>query len=208
MSIRINCEGVDKALADMKVFIDTIGGKPGQKVIANALNQSLAIGRKKAAKIARKAYTAPTQKLFDDIKLQKARGSNLEGNLELKSRRGVSLIHFKAQPNTPKLHPKQGVTAQVKRGGPRLPKRSKTSGRSKSFIMKKAQGGFGVFVRYKGTNKDGDEVDKFEMLMGPSPIQALQRKKSQEQVKAKVEEAFYPRLQAEVDKALARLGGK
>lgn len=199
MSVKITCEGVDQGIVRMQSALDAIGGKRAGKVIANALNQSLAAGRKEAAREARKAYTAPIKKLFDNINVQRARASNLQGELDLTGSRGVSMIHFKAQPNTPGVRPAAGVTAQTKKRGTRKARFAKDGG-SKSFIMKKKQGGFGVFVRHGRK--------KFEMLMGPSPIQALQRKETQEQVAQKVEEAFAPRLQTEIDKALAALGSR
>lgn len=196
MSIRIKARGLDEAMAQMRSALDGIGGKEGAKLIANALNQSLAQGRKEAARLARTAYTAPIKKLFDNVKIQRARGSKLEGELDLYGSRGVSLIHFKAQPNVPAFpRPKEGVTAQVRRKGARKVRKSEKGG-SKSFIMKKAQGGFGVFVRHSGK--------KYEMLMGPSPIQALQREEAQDAVVQKIEETFAPRLASEIDRVLAR----
>ena len=198
MSVKITCAGVDEGIARMFAALDAIGAKRAGKVIANALNQSLAAGRKEAAREARKAYTAPIRKLFDHINVQRARGGNLQGQLELTGSKGVSMIHFKAQPNTPQVRPVAGITAQTKKQGSRKARFSKNGG-SKSFIMKKKQGGYGVFVRHGRK--------KFEMLMGPSPIQALQRRESQERVSEKVEEAFAPRLQAEIDRVLASLSG-
>lgn len=202
MSIEIDARGLDEALAQMKSVLDSIGGKQAEKIIANALNQSLSQGRKQAAREARKAYTAPIKKLFEDIRLQRARAGNLEGRLELSGRRGVSLIHFKAQPNAPQApaaRPAAGVTAQARREGSRRVWQGEHGG-SKSFIMKKKQGGFGVFVRHGRK--------KFEMLLGPSPIQALQRRDSQEHVSQSVTEAFRPRLEQEIDRALAALGAR
>ncbi len=207
MSIEINAEGVDRAIAQMRGALDALGGKRGERAIANALNQSLAQGRKEAARQARRAYTAPIKKLFDNINIQRARASKLEGQLELSGKPGVSLIHFKAQPNTPATHPKSGVTVQVKRKESRSPAVSKHGG-SKSFIGKKKQGGYGVFVRHLAFDKDGNRKDKFEMLLGPSPIQALQRRDAQAHVAEKVREAFMPRLNEQIDRALPALAGK
>lgn len=198
MSVRINCEGVDQGIAKMCGALDAIGGRHAGRIIANAVNQSLAAGRKEAAREARRAYTAPIKKLFDNINVQRASGGNLHGELDFTGSKGVSMIHFKPQPNTPAVRPAAGVTAQTKRGGSRKVRFSQNGG-SKSFIMKKKQGGLGVFVRHGRK--------KFEMLMGPSPIQALQRRESQERVQVKVEESFAPRLQAEIDRALASLRG-
>lgn len=216
--IEINAEGMDRALKEMKGALDAIGGKKANKTIANAINQSLSAGCKEAARQARRAYTAPIKKLFDNIKIQRARVSNLEGLIDLYGSRGVSLIHFRAQPNESGAHPDEGVTAQIKRKGIRKPRVSDRGG-SKSFVMKKAQGGFGVFVShglkkkvYGPGKRKGRIVKKrvydLEMLFGASPIQALQRKEAQDQVAKKVEETFEPRLQAEIDKALAALGSR
>lgn len=216
--IEINAEGMDRALKEMKGALDAIGGKKANKIIANAINQSLSAGRKEAARQARRAYTAPIKKLFDNIKVQRARGSNLAGLIDLTGSKGVSMIHFKAQPNEPATHPVQGVTAQLKRKGLRKPRVSERGG-SKSFVMKKAQGGFGVFVNHGlkkkiyGPGKRKARIVKkrdyyLEMLFGPSPIQYLQRRDAQAHVREKVEEAFSPRLQTEIDKALAALGSR
>lgn len=207
MSVRINVDGVDQVIERMRGVLDSLGGKNSGKAIAKALNQSLAQGRKQAAREARKAYTAPIKKLFDDIRIRRARPGNPCGELEMTGGRGVSLIHFKAQPNTPATHPREGVTAQTKRGGPRHPWRSENGG-SKAFIMKKKQGGFGVFVRHKKLDSDGEEKDAFEMLFGPSPIQALQRGDVQEKVSAAIEEAFAPMLNQEIDRLLSASFGR
>lgn len=200
MSIEISAEGIDRAIAAMQDALNGLGGKTGAKVIANALNQSLAAGRKQAAREARKAYTAPIKKLFDNIHIQRAKGGSLEAKIELSGTRGVSLIHFQAKPNLPQppaARPAQGITAKTKRKGSRKVRFSPNGG-SKSFIMRKKQGGFGVFVRHNRK--------KFEMLYGPSPIQALQRADVQESVRESVEAAFVPRLEQEIDRALARTG--
>lgn len=217
MSIAIQVEGVDRCLQKMQGALDAIGGKKASKIIANAINQSLSAGRKEAARQARRAYTAPIKKLFDNIKVQRARGSNLAGLIDLYGSKGVSLIHFRAQPKEPGAHPDEGVTAQIKRKGMRKPRVSDRGG-SKSFVMKKAQGGLGIFVShglkkkiYAPGKRKARIVKKrvydLEMLFGASPIQALQRKEAQDQVSQKVEEAFAPRLQAEIDKMLDAIGG-
>lgn len=214
MSILINAEGIDRALKEMEGALDAIGGNRARKAIANAINQALAKGRQAAAREARMAYTAPIKKLFNNIDVTRARGGELEGSIEFMGSPGVSLIHFKSAPKTPGPRPKAGVTSKVKRKGSRyahgLP------GHDKPFIMKKSQGGYGVFVRKHGVKpmKRSSGRGKYywgeavQMLLGPSPIQALQRKDSQEHVAETIEEAFRPRLQAEIDKLLANLRSK
>lgn len=202
MNIQIEVQGIDRALASMRSALDAIGGKQAERAIANALNQSLAKGRKEASRQARRAYTAPIKKLFDNIRVQRARSGDLSGQIDLLGGQGVSLIHFKAQPDVPQppvARPAAGVTAQIKRKGARKVRAGKNGG-SKSFIMKKKQGGFGVFVRH--------DRDKFEMLLGPSPIQALQREDAQKSVAERIEESFMPTLQQQIDRALAASLGK
>lgn len=205
MSVEINAEGIDRAIAQMTSVLQGLGGKDGAKAIAGALNKALSAGRKTASREARKAYTAPIKKLFDKIKITRARGSNLQGELQISSGKGVSLIHFMAQPNRPGARGaeyKGGVTAQIKRKGLRKERRSDNGG-SRAFIRKKKQGGFGVFVRHESFGPDGKKNIKYEMLMGPSPIQHLQRKDAQKAVKEKIEETFFPSLQNEIDRILA-----
>lgn len=207
--MQITCDGVDQAIAQMQGALDAIGGKRADKIIANAINQSLSAGRKEAARLARRAYTAPIKKLFENINVQRAKASDLQGQIELLGSKGVSMIHFKTNPREPGHLPPAGVTAQLKKKGVNKPRVSKNGG-SKSFIMKKAQGGFGVFVRHgkdKWKNKKKIQKAKYEMLFGPSPIQYMQRRDAQEHVREKVEEAIAPRLQAEIDRALASLKG-
>lgn len=196
--ITIHCEGLELAQAQIELAVNTFGGKAAMKKIASAINQSLASGRKAAAKEARRRYTAPFKKLFDNVRVERARGGTLKGAIEISGTRGVSLIHFRARPNTPATHPRQGVTAQARKAGPRRVWRK--AGASKPFIMKKVQGGFGVFVRHGKS--------KFEMLYGPSPIQALQRHEAQEHVASAIEDAFGPLLNAEIDRALAQMGSR
>lgn len=196
--MKITCDGVEGAIGRLQAVLDALGGKKAGKAIANAINHSLAAARKDAAREARKAYTAPIKKLFDSISVKRARAADLHAELDLTSSKGVSMIHFKAQPGTPQAKPAAGVTAQVKKQGSRKLRLSKTGG-GKSFIMKKKQGGFGVFVSHG--------PGKLEMLMGPSPIQALQRQDIQERIRERIEDEFMPELQREVDRALASFKG-
>lgn len=197
MSIAIRCEGVEAAMREILAVLDSMGGKARDKAIAQAINQSLAAGRRVAAKEARRAYTAPIKKLFDDIRIERARPSSLDATLDISSGRGVSLIHFQAKPSLPgRGRPKEGVTARARRNGSRHVWKGENGG-SKSFIMKKKQGGFGVFVRHKR------EKNAFEMLFGPSPIQALQRRDTQERVSEAISDAFRPALELAIDKLLA-----
>lgn len=195
--ITIEVNGLEKAVAEAEKTLSAFGGKNAARTLAQAINQCLAQGRKEAAEIARKAYTAPAGKLFDNIVIKRAKASRLAAELTLKSRRGVSLIHFRAKPALPGKKPAAGVSVKIKRAGSRHVKMSETGG-SKPFIMRKMQGGFGVFVRHG--------KDKFEMLYGPSPIQALQKKDAAERVAEKIEAAFMPALQAQLDRLIS--GGR
>ena len=201
MSVHIKVDAVDQGIARMQRSLDALGGKAAAQAIARALNRSLQAARTEASRQARQAYTAPRAKLFDSISVSRATQSALEGVLEVLGVPGVSLIHFQARPNQPqppKARPRQGVTARVKRTGTRRVYMGREGG-SKPFIMRKKQGGYGVFVRHRG--------NKFEMLFGPSPVQALQRQDTQEKIMDRVAEVFEPRLRHEIDVLLAGIAG-
>lgn len=200
----LKCEGIDRAISEMQLALNTLGGKEGMKKVANALNQALAAGRKEAASEARKAYTAPIRKLFDNIRVERARGSSLRGEIELSGTPGVSLYHFKPSVKDMKTRPKAGVSSQVKRGGSRYIHSEKSFlPHSKPFILKKKQGGYGIFVKKAGVTGKKDWKN-YRMLFGPSPVQAIERADVQEKIREKIEETFVPCLQAELDRALAK----
>lgn len=197
MGITLKCEGVEAAMAQVRDALDALGGQRSGAALARAFNRSLQAGRSEAAAIARKAYTARKKKLFDSIFLRRATYSRLEATLELSGSPGVSLIHFKAQPDTqlpPAKRPAGGVTAQIKRGGSRRAYNGK-DGTGESFVLRKKQGGHGVFVRSRRKS--------LEMLFGPSPVQALQRKDDQERVMARMESVFQTRFKHEIDVLLS-----
>ena len=200
MSIALHIDGVDEALERHRAALDALGPKSAGKAIARALNRAVSAARTEAGRIARRAYTAPADKLFDAIFIRSARPGKLQSTLEISGRPGVSLIHFLATPDhplPPSQRPADGISVQILRGGPRYAARSHRGG-SKSFVIRKPQGGYGIFVRH------GREL---EMLLGPSPVQALQRQESQERIMARAEEVFSPRLRHEIDHLLAGLGG-
>lgn len=198
MSIILEVEGWDKALHEMDSVLKALGDKQARKAVSQSMNRSLAQGRKVAAQIARKAYTAPLAKLFDNISIRRAKPGSLTAELTLESKPGVSLIHFKADPATPGTHPAAGVSVQIKRKGSRHVKLSDRGG-SKPFIMKKKQGGYGVFVRHSKKKTD------VEMLFGPAAIQALQPQEASRQVAAAISENFPGELAKQIDRLL---GGK
>lgn len=216
MSVRISCDGVDEGIRQMQLALDSIGGKRAGKIIANAINQSLAAGRKEAAREARKAYTARIKKLFDHVKINRARAGNLDGELDLTSDKGVSLIHFRTNPKEPGKMPPEGVRAQIKKGGPNKLRVSKKNDSKKAFVMKKKQGGYGIFVnhgvkkKFYGAGKRKPRIIirrtfNYEMLFGASPIQHLQRNEALEIVEKEIGEAFSPNLVKNIDKILNSL---
>lgn len=201
MSIVITSEGMDVALGRMQDVLEALGGKGAGIAIARALNRSMQAARTRATRIAKTAYTAQYGDLLADIVVRRANRKSLEGTLEITGRPGMSLIHFLPDPDVPQppaARPPEGITVQIKKKGVRHVARSNMPGRSKSFIIRKPQGGYGVFVRY------GQQL---EMLYGPSPVQALQTADAQEQVVARAEEVFPERLQHEVDVILSGIVG-
>lgn len=201
MSIVITSEGMDVALGRMQDALEALGGDKAHVAIARALNRSIESARAVANRIGRNAYTARPDSLFERIAMQRANRSNLEGALNITGRPGMSLIHFLPDPDVPQppaARPAAGVSVQIKKKGARHPATSNVAGGSKSFIIRKPQGGYGVFVRH------GQQL---EMLYGPSPVQALQTADAQEQVVARAEEVFPERLQHEVDVILSGIVG-
>ena len=144
----------------------------------------------------------PAGKAFSHLYFTTANKANLRGTLFIAGERGMSLYRFKPTPKTPGKRPSGGVTAQVRRDGSR--RVYGRPGYSKPFIMKKAQGNYGVFVRKQGS-KGPIRWKDYEMLYGASPIQSLQRQDSQEHIRAKAAETFSKRLRHEVDVLLFSL---
>lgn len=199
MSITITAEGVDAAMARMRETLEAVGEQKARTALVRAINRTLDAVRAEAARIARTTYTARQKKLFDNIFINRAGRGKLEGVLEIHGSPGMSLIHFEAMPNRPQrpaARPADGVSTRILRSGSRKVARSHKSGRSKSFIIRKPQGGYGVFVRH------GQEL---EMLYGPSPVQALQRADSQKRLIERAEDVFSRRLRHELDVLLSGL---
>ncbi|WP_300908378.1 hypothetical protein [uncultured Desulfovibrio sp.] len=207
MSVLIHVGGIERALPRVSGTLDALGGKRARAVMRRALNRSLREGRAMATRIAREAYTARREKLFDGIFLRNARGDDISGLLEISGKPGVSEYHFRARPNVPQppaARPKAGVSVQIRRGGRREVRMNDKPGYSKPFIMRKKQGGFGVFTR-----KNFSRKARYELSLGPAPIQALQRKADQERVVAAISEIFPQSLRDEMDRMLAKItGGK
>ncbi|WP_300807631.1 hypothetical protein [uncultured Desulfovibrio sp.] len=199
MSITITAEGMDAAMEHMRETLEAVGEQKARAALARALNRTLTAVRTEATRIARTTYTARRKKLFDNIFISRAGRGKLEGVLEIHGSPGVSLIHFEATPNRPQrpaARPADGVSARILRSGSRKVARSHKSGGSKSFVIRKPQGGYGVFVRHG---------QKLEMLFGPSPVQALQRADSQERLIERADEVFPRRLRHELDVLLSGL---
>lgn len=197
MSITITAEGMDSAVRRMQAVLDAVGEKNAGTALARALNRGLQSARAEALRIGRTAYTARPDDIFEQVRARRAGRSHLEATLEVRGRPGMSLIHFEATPNRPQRpgsRPADGVRVRIRKDGSRKVARSHKPGGSKSFIIRKPQGGYGVFVRH------GQEL---EMLYGPSPVQALQRADSQERLVERAEDVFSRRLRHELDVLLS-----
>ena len=168
-------------------FLKSFPQNVADKVARRAINRTLSSVRTAVSKTARQAYTAHPSKLFPYIKLSR---SGLSGTLNLKGGAGYSLFHFRAIPKIPSKRPAAGVSALVKKGGSR--KVYRKSGYDKPFIMKKKQGGYGVFVRKHG----GDQL---QMLMGPSPIQAVLAHANMNILRKSATEMLQNRLSHEIE---------
>lgn len=201
--IRIDIPDAEHVIAEMTACIRHLPEGCAQAA-ARAINRTLRGMKAEAIRIAREAYTArmPVGKAFSHLYFKTANKANLQGTLFIAGERGMSLYRFKPSPKKPGKRPSGGVTAQVRRDGNR-----RVYGRpdfSKPFIMKKKQGNYGVFVRKQGSRNPIDWKD-YEMLYGASPIQSLQRRDSQERIRARAAEMFSKRLRHEVQALLPGL---
>lgn len=197
-AITITVPNMDEAVKNCRAALDALGKNSGV-ALARATNRSLEAVRAEATKIARSAYTARQEKLFDNIFVRRANSRKPAGELVISGSKGISLFHFLPEPDLPGRRPKEGVSAQVLRGGRREVR--DVPGHTKPFIMKKRQGGYGIFVRKIGGGfRDWGGL---QMLWGASPIQALQRREDQERLADRAAEVFPRRLEHEIDALLA-----
>lgn len=201
IGISIRCEGLEAEMRRAHKLLASLGCLREHEAYRKALRSALTSARQEAARVARAAYTARRSRLFDRIEAKYA-----EGTLTLRGAPGMSLIHFKPAPALPGTRPAGGVTSQVKRRGPRYAHGDRRFTHDAPFIMPKKQGGYGIFVRETGRKwKDWQGV---HMLFGPSPVQALMREDAQAQVAEQAARAFREKIAREIDKLLAKAGGR
>ncbi|MDE7064423.1 MAG: hypothetical protein K2O70_02995 [Desulfovibrionaceae bacterium] len=202
--IRIDIPDAERVINEMTACIRHIPDGCAQAA-ARAINRTLRSMKAEAIRIARDAYTCrvPVGRAFSHLYFKTANKANMRGTLFISGERGMSLYNFKPNPKKPGTRPPGGVTAQVRRDGNR--RAYGYPGYSKPFIMKKAQGNHGVFVRKSG-GRPRNWKD-YEMLYGASPIQALESRDNQERIRAHAAETFSKRLQHEVYALLAGLAG-
>ena len=198
--LELEIPNADAVLSRMKETLSAMAERAQRKAIARAVNRTLNAVKAEAARIARQRYTARPKKLFDDIVVKKATPDTPAGAISIQGRIGVSLIHFKAQPNTPGVRPRGGVSAQVRKAGPRRVKRE--AGFDRPFVMKKKQGGYGVFVRRHGGKWKDFSKGNMHMLFGASPVQAL-GKAAEERIQERAGEVFTRRLEHEIEALLS-----
>ncbi len=169
--------------------------------VARAVNRTLDAVRAEAVRMGRERYTARAESLRKRAVIRRATRTAPVGVLELRGRKGMSLLHFRPQPGVipqwkgipvKQRRPKDGVSSLIKKGGRR---KVYAKGDNKPFLAKVSDR-VGVFVRQPGT-------DKLEMLYGPSPIQAIGGQAGRERLQSKARETFEKRLRHEVDALLA-----
>ncbi|MDE5879663.1 MAG: hypothetical protein K2G99_06550 [Desulfovibrio sp.] len=201
LEIDIRCDGLEAEMARAERLLRELGGLKEQKAFRVALRKAISAARQESARVARTFYTARKSKIFDSVEVKYA-----EGRLTLRAKPGMSLIHFKPNPAKPGTHPAGGVTSQVKRGGPRYAHRDRRYDHIPPYIMRKKQGGLGIFVLEKG--HEFTDWKAVHMLFGPSPIQSLMRRDNQALVAEKARETFRANIEREIDKLLAKAGGR
>ena len=167
----------------------------------SAVNRTLETVRAEAVRIGREKYTARAESLRKRAGIRRATRTSPVGVLDLRGRKGMSLIHFRPQPGVipdwkgvpvKRRQPKGGVSNLIKKGGRR---KVYATGDNKPFLAKVTDH-VGIFVRQPGT-------DKLEMLYGPSPIQAIGGQASRERLRATARETFEKRLRHEVNAILS-----
>lgn len=199
--IRITIPDLDRTIADLT---GTIRHLPDdcKKAVARAVNRTLEAVRAEAVRVGREAYTAKAESLRKGSRIRKATAANPYGVLELRGRRGIPLVQFLPQPDTPpnwkgvhprRRAPKEGVSSQVKRGGARY---VHTKDGHKPFFAA-PRGELGLWVRIGPGRSD------LRQRFGPSPIQAFSRPGAKERLEAKARETFPKRLRHEVDALLS-----
>lgn len=204
--IAIDIPDLERTIRDLTRGVQHLP-KACSTAVARAVNRTLESVRAEAGRIGREKYTAKGENLRKRATIRRASGNNPRGVLELRGRRGMSLIHFRPQPGSvpdwkgvslKQRRPKGGVSNLIKRGGRR---RVYADGDNKPFLAN-VSGHVGVFVRRPGERT-------LDMLYGPSPIQALGGRDSRRRLQAKARETFDKRLRHEVAAILAgHAGGK
>ncbi len=198
--IKIESSDLEQTIRAMTQGLQHLPGECSAAV-ARAVNRTLDAVRADAVRIGQEKYTAKAESLRKKSRIRRATRAKPTGVLELRGRRGLSLIHFRPQPGSipnwkgvpvKQRRPKEGVSNLIKKGGRR---KVYAKGDSKPFLAKVTDR-VGVFVRQPGTNK-------LEMLYGPSPIQAIGGQASRERLQAKARETFEKRLRHEVTSILA-----
>lgn len=204
--IAIDIPDLERTIRDLTRGVQHLP-KACSTAVARAVNRTLESVRAEAVRIGRERYTAKGENLRKRAVIRRATGAAPRGVLELRGRRGMSLIHFRSQPGSvpnwkgvslKQRRPKGGVSNLIKRGGRR---RVYANGDNKPFLAN-VNGHVGVFVRRPGERT-------LDMLYGPSPIQALGGRDSRRRLQAKARETFDKRLRHEVAAILAgHAGGK
>ena len=191
--MRIVALDIDEAVVNRMAEAVRHIEKGADVALSRAMAKTLNSLRAEVKRAARKTYTAKPAKRFSSLSVHKGKG---RGRLEVTGERGLSLYHFLPSPKSPGgKKPRRGVTTKILKGGRRSPRQH--DGRSKPFIMRKRQGGYGVFTRALGAGKH--DWHDIEMEWGPSPIQALGRPDVTRALQEATRENFLKYFQHEVD---------
>lgn len=199
--IKIEIPDLEQTIRAMTRGVQHLPGEC-QAAITRAVNRTLDAVRAEAVRIGREKYTAKAESLRKRAVIRRATRTAPVGVLELRGRKGIPLIQFRANPRqvpnwkgvpVKQRKPRGGVSNIVKKGGRR---KVYAEGGNKPFVAN-IDGQPGIWVRYPGKNK------KPHQLFGPSPIQALGGQASRERLQAKARETFEKRLRHEVNAILA-----
>ena len=125
--IKIEIPDMDRTIRAMTRGVQHLPGECSA-AIARAVNRTLESVRAEAVRMGRERYTARAESLRKQAVIRRATRTSPVGVLELRGRKGMSLIHFRSQPGAipqwkgipvKRRRPKGGVSNIVKKGGRR-----------------------------------------------------------------------------------------
>lgn len=151
--------------------------------VDRAINRTLITVRKEGNKLATQRYTAVREKPRDTARLFKSFKGMMTGEIEFTGRRGSSLRNFRPSPQQQKnKRPKRGISSLIIKGGARKVYTDEAGNKPFWLPMKQFSGEYGLFYNAR-KNRQFKKWHGITLAYGPSGIQAITRKDSQERLR-------------------------